>query len=407
MKHILEVENLSKKFRIGSKVPYHSLRDNLANIFVKKDISEFWALKDINFKVKKGEILGIIGANGAGKSTLLKIISRITPPTEGKIKICGRVASLLEVGTGFHPELTGRENIYLSGAVLGMSYKEISQKFDTIVDFSEISQFLDTPVKRYSSGMYVRLAFSIAAHLDPDILIIDEVLAVGDANFQKKCLQKMGKVSSDGKTVLLVSHNMHSILSLSTRCLLLSKGKIIKIGSPEEVVKLYQKTVSGEKYGNTNLADAEHYGDGSARFTHLDINPVEAKIFTTGGDMEVVLNIKAYQNISNANVALVIYDEQYNRLIDANTLIKGYVLDLKKDQEAKVRFLLKNVRLKAGTYLAGVWMGAFGNHEIDAVKYAASFQVEAKREDILYTSPFPGVYACEFEYKIEKDKGVK
>ncbi|KKQ18770.1 MAG: ABC transporter related protein [Berkelbacteria bacterium GW2011_GWA1_36_9] len=406
-KSVIKVQNLGKKYKIGLREPYYSLRDSVANLFKKKKPrDEFCALQGINFEVKEGEVLGIIGPNGAGKSTLLKVISRITPPTTGRVLIQGKIASLLEVGTGFHPELTGRENIYLSGAVLGMSRAEISKKFNQIVEFSGISQFIDTPVKRYSSGMYVRLAFSVAAHLEPDILIIDEVLAVGDANFQKKCLGKMGEVSQGGRTVLLVSHNMHSILSLSSRCLFLSKGKLIQSGEPEKVVKAYRESASGNSQGKTNLTKAAHYGDGSACFTHISLRDPEGNpIFVTGCNIEVELTIKAYENISNANVAIVISDEQENRLIDVNTLIKGYSLDLKKKQQAKVIFLLKNVRLQPGVYTVAVWMGAFASHEIDAAKYASSFEMEARREDVLYTSPFPGVYACEFDYKIKKDRG--
>lgn len=238
-KPIIEINNVSKKYRIGIKQPYYSLRDTLTNTIISpfKNLSfkpkdknklakdEFWALKNISFKVMPGEVLGIIGRNGAGKSTLLKILSQITPPTSGEIKLRGRVASLLEVGTGFHPELTGRENIFLNGAILGMSQSEIKKKFEEIVEFAEISQFLDTPVKHYSSGMYTRLAFAIAAHLEPEILLIDEVLAVGDAQFQKKCLGKMGEISKQGRTVLFVSHNLSSIERLCSRAILLEDGR--------------------------------------------------------------------------------------------------------------------------------------------------------------------------------------
>lgn len=403
-KSIIKIKNLGKKYLIGEKMPYYSLRDSIANIFKKKQSrKEFWALEKINLQINEGEILGIIGPNGAGKSTLLKIISRITPPTTGEISIHGRVASLLEIGTGFHPELTGRENIYLSGAVLGMSRAEINRKFEQIIDFSEIREFLDTPVKRYSSGMYVRLAFSVAVHLEPDILIVDEVLAVGDANFQRKCLGKMGEVSRGGRTVLLVSHNMHSILSLSTRCILLTKGKLVASGDPEKVVKQYRKIAGGQNKGKADLSKVERYGDGSARFVSIDLKPKgKSPIFITGCDIEIEVLIKAFKDIKNANVAVVIYDEQGNRLIDANTLIKGYVLDLEQDHLAKIKFNLQNVRLKPGNYTVALWMGAFGSHEIDATKYATTFEVEARREDILYTNPFPGVYACEFNYEVEK-----
>lgn len=255
-KPIVEVRKISKKFDIThQKGGYVMLRDVIKNVitapfsFLKhkaKQISgfekkeEFWALKNINFEVHKGETVGIIGPNGAGKSTLLKILSQITPPTEGEIILRGRVGSLLEVGTGFHPELTGRENIFLNGAILGMKKKEIAKKFDRIVEFAGIAKFLDTPVKYYSSGMYVRLAFSVAAHMEPDILIIDEVLAVGDAEFQKKCLGKMEEVTKkEGRTIFFVSHNLEAIKRLCARSLLLHEGKIIKSGSSSEVVEYY------------------------------------------------------------------------------------------------------------------------------------------------------------------------
>lgn len=255
MTPIIEVKNLGKKYKIGEKQRYLALRDVLTNIFkspahwfgskIKTALGtnnpdEFWALQDINFTVEKGEVLGIIGQNGAGKSTLLKILSQITPPTTGEVKLRGRVGSLLEVGTGFHPELTGRENIYLNGAILGMRKKEIERKFDEIVEFSGIGKFLDTPIKRYSSGMYVRLAFAVAAHLEPEILIIDEVLAVGDTEFQKKCIGKMESVTGkDGRTVLFVSHNMNAVQRLCKRSILLKGGKIVKIGETSQVIDYY------------------------------------------------------------------------------------------------------------------------------------------------------------------------
>lgn len=251
MKPIIEIKNLSKKYRLRETQSYYSLRDSLTNFLknpfklMNKKKEDFWALKDFSLNIYPGEIIGIIGNNGAGKSTLLKILSRITPPTTGKIILRGRVASLLEVGTGFHPELTGRENIYLNGTILGMSKKEISAKFNEIVAFSELEQFLDTPVKHYSSGMYTRLAFAVAAHLDPDILIVDEVLSVGDAAFQKKSLGKMQDVSKRGMTVLFVSHNLPAIITLCQKVVLLKKGKISKIGNPEEVVGSYLKLAKG------------------------------------------------------------------------------------------------------------------------------------------------------------------
>lgn len=244
MSTAITVRNLGKKYNIGSLNVNDTFRDSLNNILTLKwnkgHKEPFWALKDVNFDINKGDSLGIIGRNGAGKSTLLKILSQITAPTTGAITINGRIASLLEVGTGFHPELSGRENIFLNGSILGMSRKEIMNKFDAIVDFSEVEQFLETPVKRYSSGMYVKLAFAVAAHLDPEILIVDEVLAVGDLKFQKKCLGKMSEVGKDGRTVIFVSHNMSAVKSLCTRALYLENGKCVYDGSVLTATSKYQ-----------------------------------------------------------------------------------------------------------------------------------------------------------------------
>lgn len=254
MESIIDISHISKCYTISHREAYETLRDKMMEIAkkpfrlfskkVKVEKENFWALRDISFSIAQGERVGIIGRNGAGKSTLLKIISQITDPTNGSIALQGRVASLLEVGTGFHPELTGRENIFLNGAILGMTQAEIRRKFDEIVVFSEIEKFLDTPVKRYSSGMYVRLAFAVAAHLDPEILIVDEVLAVGDIQFQKKCLGKMEDVAKSGRTILFVSHNLAAIKQLCTKCVLLEKGKVAMIGKPQEVIQKYLTEVS-------------------------------------------------------------------------------------------------------------------------------------------------------------------
>jgi homopolymeric O-antigen transport system ATP-binding protein len=236
----------------------------------KPSREDFWALKDISFEAKRGEVVGIIGRNGAGKSTLLKILSRITEPTLGRIGIKGRVASLLEVGTGFHPELTGRENIFLNGAILGMARQEVKRKFDEIVDFAGVENFLDTPVKRYSNGMYMRLAFAVAAHLEPEILIIDEVLAVGDSEFQKKCLGKMGEVASGlGRTVFFVSHQLESVLALCTRVCLLDAGRLQAVGKPEAVVQIYQKSVSTVKAAAADENSAIRSGRGTVRIASI------------------------------------------------------------------------------------------------------------------------------------------
>jgi ABC-type polysaccharide/polyol phosphate transport system ATPase subunit len=273
---IIRAEGLGKKYVIGhqSSERYTALRDVMAQaarnfarttrdmlrgqaLVAGDETEEFWALKDINFEIKRGDVVGIIGRNGAGKSTLLKVLSRITEPTEGRVEIKGRVASLLEVGTGFHPELSGRENIYLNGAILGMGRAEITRKFDEIVDFAGVEKFLDTPVKRYSSGMYVRLAFAVAAHLEPEILIVDEVLAVGDAEFQKKCLGKMKDVSGQGRTVLFVSHNMGAVKELCPTSMLLRDGSIADFGKSFRMVMAYRDLGRGEE-DHQSYADQNH-----------------------------------------------------------------------------------------------------------------------------------------------------
>ena len=270
---VIRVDNLGKKYRLGqvhtdllSEKISNNLKKLVNRFRPKKDFSpftfnasnvsqekDFWALKDVSFEVKQGEVVGIIGRNGAGKSTLLKILSRITEPTEGKVELIGRVGSLLEVGTGFHPELTGRENIFLNGAILGMKKAEIKKKFDEIVAFAEVEKFIDTPVKRYSSGMYVRLAFAVAAHLEPEILLVDEVLAVGDAQFQKKCLGKMGEVAKEGRTVLFVSHNMGAIENLCEKSLWLDGGSVRNIGPSYDIIQQYLSSLREVKSEQRNL----------------------------------------------------------------------------------------------------------------------------------------------------------
>ncbi len=245
---VISVCQLGKQFRLGVKM-HNTLRDQLAGLFRGREENSdetFWALKDVNFSVEEGDVVGIVGRNGAGKSTLLKVLSQITDPTEGEVRIRGRVASLLEVGTGFHPELSGRENVFLNGAILGMSRREIRSKFDEIVAFAEVEKFIDTPVKHYSSGMYVRLAFAVAAHLEPEILIVDEVLAVGDGAFQRKCLGKMGEVSKGGRTILFVSHNLTAVRSLCRSAILLERGRVASAGATEDVLNDYlQKSEGG------------------------------------------------------------------------------------------------------------------------------------------------------------------
>lgn len=284
----VSVKNLSKQYRIGAmqgKFRYNMFRDVIVDTVMvpvrlfqalrgtglrgTSSTSTIWALNDVSFDLEEGKVLGIVGRNGAGKSTLLKILSRVTEPTKGTVMVRGRVGSLLEVGTGFHPELTGRENIYMNGAILGMKSAEIERKFDEIVDFSEVSQFIDTPVKRYSSGMYLRLAFAVAAHLEPEILVVDEVLAVGDAEFQRKCLGKMGDVAQQGRTVLFVSHNMSAILRLTSEAIVMNKGQLLMRGPTQEAVDFYLS--SGQAQAGERMWDADEVPANSAPFRPISL----------------------------------------------------------------------------------------------------------------------------------------
>jgi lipopolysaccharide transport system ATP-binding protein len=303
----ISVKNIGKQYKIGAaetKFRYNMLRDvivdtvsapvRLAKALIGKSDRRMnqnyvWALKDVSFDLEEGKVLGIVGRNGAGKSTLLKILSRVTEPTTGSVTVRGRVGSLLEVGTGFHPELTGRENIYMNGAILGMKRSEIDSKFDEIVDFSEVNQFIDTPVKRYSSGMYLRLAFAVAAHLEPEILVVDEVLAVGDAEFQKKCLGKMGDVAQQGRTVLFVSHNMSAILRLTQEAIVLNKGQLIMRGPTQEAVDYYLS--SGQSQAGERVWDADEISTTSAPFTPISLKVKErsGKVVDTVRSTEPVM----------------------------------------------------------------------------------------------------------------------
>ena len=295
MAHSIEIQDLSKRYRIGRK--QRTFREEIME-FVKGPFGQrnneaewIWALKDVSFEVAEGEVVGIIGRNGAGKSTLLKILSKITHPTEGNINIRGRVASLLEVGTGFHEELTGRENVYLNGSILGMKKQEVDKCFDAIVDFSGVEKFIDTQVKRYSSGMRLRLGFAVAAHLEPDVLIVDEVLAVGDAGFQKKCLDSMEGLRSGGRTVLFVSHNLAAVENLCSRGIWLDDGKVRKDGEAKEVILAYMASFAGNPTAESTLADSEsRQGNGEVRYTRVEyMNPdLTPRALTRCGDSLVI-----------------------------------------------------------------------------------------------------------------------
>ncbi len=331
----IRVEHLSKRYRIGQREQYYALRDVLARAFTApfrllKQISKFefrnsklanpksairnpqseyiWALKDVSFEVKRGEVVGIIGRNGAGKTTLLKILSRITKPTEGYAEIHGRVGSLLEVGTGFHPELTGRENIYLNGAILGMKKAEIERKFDEIVAFAEVEKFIDTPVKYYSSGMYVRLAFAVAAHLEPEILLVDEVLAVGDSAFQRKCLGKIGDVAKEGRTVLFVSHNMGAVQNLCGVAHLLDQGRILASGNVGDVISRYLQVASDSK-PNALCSRTDRQGSGKLTFVDFSIlGTVQTNnTVVCGAPASFVIRYQGTPPLRNVHISMAFY----------------------------------------------------------------------------------------------------
>lgn len=360
---VICVEGLSKRYFLGQNTtgtgglrhaienaataPWRWIRGKTDAEKQRPDTSEFWAVKDVSFTVARGEVVGIIGRNGAGKSTLLKMLSRITEPTEGKIGIKGRIASLLEVGTGFHPELTGRENIFLNGAILGMSQSEIRKKFDEIVEFAEISQFLDTPVKRYSSGMYVRLAFAVAAHLEPEILVVDEVLAVGDAQFQQRCLGKMQEVSTQqGRTVLFVSHAMHSVQALCTTGILMNHGRIETRGSIGRVVAAYSHPTQAS---DSSSVLASNRGLG------LSLVSVKLDQSKSLGTLHVTARLQLDRTIPNAGLGVHVETTEGFELCDLRPETTGLQFgDWKGELVVELELPALSERLGAGTYILGL-----------------------------------------------------
>lgn len=394
----IRVEAIGKYYCIGEREPYKMLRDVLVRSITghlrsfaarlvgngpklngDQNKNDFWALKDISFEVREGEALGIIGNNGAGKSTLLKILSRITLPTCGRAQMYGRLASLLEVGTGFHPELTGRDNIYLNGAILGMRRSEIASKFDEIVDFAELEKFIDTPVKRYSSGMYLRLAFAVAAHLEPEILLIDEILAVGDAAFQKKCLGKMEEVAKTGRTVLFVSHNLAAIQQLTGNSILLDEGKLVAHGPSGEVINRYLNAVSSHK---SNIYELEHvprrYSElgREIEFRSAELIDYPNRLVPADGDIRLRFTVYGNENVGKFRFGLTIFQ------IDGRPVGNVFgprVHSVEKGEVATFDMELTDLRLARGMYCCTLACGT-GNHledrsEFDVVTDVLYFEV--------------------------------
>ena len=392
---VIKIENLKKRYKLGS-IGGGTLTADLQSWWAKKtgkddpnlkigerrdSGTEFWALNGVNLEVKAGETLGIIGSNGAGKSTLLKILSRVTAPTEGEVKIKGRISSMLEVGTGFHGELTGRENIYLNGAILGMSRSEVDKKMEDIIEFSECRKFIDTPVKRYSSGMYVKLAFSVAAHLDSEILVMDEVLAVGDMKFQEKCLGKMGDVADkEGRTVLYVSHNMNTIQQLCSRCVVLDKGRIIYDGNVEEAIRIYMGTVkeSPLKLNLEEFPRAEEHKSHVALMKKLEVLDADSSVFVQNSKMRFKLTLTANQQDLHMYIRAIIH---YADGTPVTMITSKEAFEAKCGEDREVTFSLNTQYIVPGKYTLSLILyevnqfGTFRN--CDGVKDAYCFEIKA------------------------------
>ncbi|MDX2359890.1 MAG: ABC transporter ATP-binding protein [Crocinitomicaceae bacterium] len=400
---VISVKNISKHYVIGAKKD-GSLAGTLTNLFKssssKKD--KFHALKDVSFDISKGEVLGIVGKNGAGKSTLLKILSQITRPSKGSVELNGRIASLLEVGTGFHPELTGRENIFLNGTILGMTRKEVKNKFDEIVEFSGVQKFIDTPVKHYSSGMYVRLAFSVAAHLEPEILIIDEVLAVGDAEFQRKCLGKMKDVSQKGRTVIFVSHNMEAIKSLCTRAILITEGQIADDGDPEIITKKYLSLNNTLKL-STDWTYENSIGNELIKIKHASIlpdNENEDSLITVRDELTIRIDFWLEEDDLALNLSLHLFAGAGECIFAALTGLPAK--KLKKGLHSGVCIIPRDF-LNTGPYSISCLFVQDETKAIYTFVDHLNFEVVENRDRGMWHGNFPGFIRPKLDFKIKTE----
>ena len=424
----IKVEDLGKRYRIGAaqtKFKYGMLRDVIvdtvtapirwARALVKKrplledQPNYIWALKDVSFDVEEGKVLGIVGRNGAGKSTLLKVLSRVTEPTRGTVTVRGRVGSLLEVGTGFHPELTGRENIYMNGAILGMKRAEIERKFDEIVAFSEVEQFIETPVKRYSSGMYLRLAFAVAAHLEPEILVVDEVLAVGDAEFQRKCLGKMGDVAQQGRTVLFVSHNMSAILRLTEEAIVLDKGKMLMRGPTQQAVDYYLS--SGQSQAGERIWDADEVSPNAAPFRPIAmrLKDQKGKVIDTVRSVEPVTVEMEYHlesQITGLRVGFYLSSMRGEYIItsfDTDNALQYEKFSARNSGHYISRCTLPADLFNEGRYSLGVNASSFGVRRFFQDEQALAFNVDISgAPGTQWAEPRQGPIRPRLDWKIEK-----
>lgn len=388
MKPAIEIRNLGKQYKLATAAPYVALRDVIAGsvkkIFNpgKNPAEKFWALQDINLDIMPGERVGIIGRNGAGKSTLLKIISRITPPTKGNAIIRGRVGSLLEVGTGFHPELTGRENIFLNGSILGLKKTEINKQLDAIIDFSGVEKFIDTSLKHYSSGMQLRLAFSVAAHLEPEILLIDEVLAVGDAEFQKKCISKMEDVSKQhGRTILFVSHHLNAVMKLCTKATWLENGKIAFNGTVDEAIEKYNRSLqqqSSRLIYKKDLAGKQSYFLSAEMLT---------PVIETGED--VTIRIGTSENFRNRAMVININIQNEAGELISHILNEDDAFSTENIKKSSLVITLKRVNLSPGRYFLSFWAGLDMLHGLDVIENAIAFEIKEQHLFTKRIAPFP------------------
>lgn len=406
---IIEVEALSKCYHLGT-IGATSLRDSFARGWERlrgrapaPHEQEFWALRDVSFSVQPGEVLGVIGRNGAGKSTLLKILSRITEPTRGRARLRGRVASLLEVGTGFHPELTGRENVFLNGAILGMSRAEVRKKFDEIVAFAEVEQFIDTPVKRYSSGMYVRLAFAVAAHLEPEILIVDEVLAVGDVEFQKKCLGKMQSVADqEGRTVLFVSHNMDAVARLCHRVVLLRGGRVDRDGRPREIIETYitdglQLSEAGAWIDLRVLT--ARFGHQQARFVaaqYRNAKSITERVICSTEPIDFTLRIESRDLCTAESLSVAIFSATDQKLVNLDSRTIGRMVRLASGVN-RIVVSVGELPLKPGKYHVGLWLAGANEEVFDCIERAFEIEVHPPENARGRTMDHDGFVVCPFE----------
>ena len=416
---VIKVEQLYKQYRLGQvgtgsliqdvnrwwymirgkEDPYEVITEtNDRTTQAKRDF--VWALEDVSFSVNQGEVLGIIGRNGAGKSSLLKILSKVTSPTRGQITLNGRVASLLEVGTGFNPELTGRENIYLNGAILGMTKKEIAGKFDEIVAFSGVEKYIDTPVKRYSSGMYVRLAFAVAAHLEPEILIVDEVLAVGDVDFQKKCIGKMKDVASAGRTVLFVSHNMEAIKNLCSRALLMEHGTIVSEGSPSQVIETYLNNRSKSDWGHT-YTELEAPGNEFTRLKSIVLKPIREDgklMITVKSSLEINISFWNYVEDLVANLSLHLYAATGECVFNVITQLPPPTIGIGLHH---ARCVIPKELLNTGVFYVSFMLVQDTAKPLFNFEEVLTFEVEEEREITNWHGKFPGFVRPNIDFKLQ------